>query len=86
MQVVFGLVLLAIGFSLVYYSNWMYYNIGAIGIFEKYLGTSGGSRLGYKLIGLFIFFLGALTTFDLLGPFMFWVFYPVIKMMYPNIP
>ncbi len=77
---------IAIGFSMVYYSTWLYYNIGAIGIFEKYLGTSGGSRLGYKLIGLFVIFLGALTTFNLIGAFLFWVFYPVIKMMYPNIP
>lgn len=85
MQVIFGLILVTIGFVMVYYSNWLYYNIGAIGIFEKYLGTSGGSRLGYKLIGLFIIFLGALTTFNLIGAFFFWVFEPVIKMMYPNI-
>ena len=85
MQVVVGLIFLAAGFSMVYYSNWLYYNIGAIGIFEKYLGTSGGSRLGYKLIGLFVIFIGALVTFNLAGAFFFWVFEPVIKMMYPQI-
>ena len=81
MQTVIGLIMLAAGFAMVYYANWLYNNVGPIAFFEKW----GGTRLGYKLIGIFVFFLGALTTFDLIGPFMFWVFEPVIKMMYPQL-
>ena len=66
---------------MIYYANWLYNNIGAVALFEKYLG-GGGSRLGYKLIGMFVFFIGALTTFDLIDRFIFWVLAPVIKTMF----
>ena len=80
MQIVFGILLVIAGFCMVYYSEWLYNNIGAVAFFEKYLG-GGGTRLGYKLIGIFITFIGALTTFGLIGKFIFWVFEPVIRMM-----
>lgn len=83
MQVIFGLILISLGFLATYYANWMYNNLGAVAFFEKYLGC-GGTRLGYKLIGLFTIFLGALTTFDLIDVFIGWVFAPVIRMMIPQ--
>lgn len=83
MQVVVGLIMIALGFSMVYYANWTYNNLGAVAFFEKYLGA-GGTRLGYKLIGMLILFLGALSTFDLIDVFLFWVFAPVIKLMMPS--
>ncbi|HOZ55681.1 MAG: hypothetical protein BWY51_00233 [Parcubacteria group bacterium ADurb.Bin316] len=81
MQTVIGILLLALGFSVTYYANWLYNNLGPVAFFEKW----GGSRLWYKFIGIFVFFLGALTTFNLIGPFLFWLFKPVIKMMYPQL-
>jgi hypothetical protein len=83
MQVVIGIILVVVGFCMVYYANWLYNNIGAVAFFEKYLG-GGGTRLGYKLIGMFVMFIGALTTFDLIDKFIFWVLAPVIKMMFPQ--
>ena len=85
MPVIIGAILVILGFAMVYYSGWLYNNIGAVAFFEKYLPTSGGTRLGYKLIGMFVIFLGALTTFGLIDRFIFWVFEPVIRMMYPRL-
>lgn len=83
MAVFIGFILLVAGVSMVYYANWMYYNIGAVAFFEKYLG-GGGTRLGYKLIGIFVIFIGALSVFGLIDVFIMWVFGPVIRMMIPN--
>jgi hypothetical protein len=83
MQIIVGLIMVALGFSMVYFANWMYNNIGAVSFFEKYLG-GGGTRLGYKLIGMFVIFLGALSTFGLIDVFLLWVFDPIIKLMMPK--
>jgi hypothetical protein len=52
---------------------------GSVAFFEKYLGTEGGSRLGYKLLGILVFFLGVLITFKLIGAFMLWILSPLIN-------
>ncbi len=52
---------------------------GRIEFFDKYLGTDGGSRLGYKLIGVLIVFLGFLTAFSLIDKFIIWVFSPLTQ-------
>ncbi len=48
-------------------ADWMYENFGAIPTFDKYLGTEGGTRLGYKLIGMVVSILGFLAMTNLLG-------------------
>jgi hypothetical protein len=58
---------------------------GRIEFFEEKLGTSGGSRLGYKLIGLLIFFLGILTMTGLITGFMEFVLSPLLKYSNPEI-
>jgi hypothetical protein len=58
---------------------------GRIDFFEDKLGTSGGSRLGYKLIGLLIFFLGMLTMTGLIGGFLQFVLSPLLKWSNPEL-
>ena len=58
---------------------------GRIEFFENKLGTSGGSRLGYKLIGLLIFFLGVLTMTGLIGGFLGFVLSPLLKWSNPQL-
>lgn len=57
---------------------------GRIEFFENKLGTSGGSRLGYKLVGLLIFFLGILTMTGLIGGFLEFVLSPLLKFSRPE--
>ncbi len=51
---------------------------GPIGFFEKYLGTEGGSRLGWKIIGLILLFFGFLIFFGLIDGFMMWLLSPLL--------
>jgi len=53
---------------------------GRIGFFEKFFGHEGGSRLGYKIIGLIVFFLGLLAMTGMIGGFMEWLFGPLIRL------
>lgn len=53
-----GLFIVLAGIWVVWKSEWIYRNFGGSAWAEKYLGTEGGSRLFYKLIGLAIIFLG----------------------------
>jgi len=52
---------------------------GRIAFFDKYLGADGGTRLGYKLIGIIIIFIGFLIAFNLIDRFILWMFSPVTK-------
>lgn len=52
---------------------------GRIPFFDKYLGTEGGTKLGYKIIGCLIIFIGFLVAFGLIDKFMLWMFSPITK-------
>ena len=48
-------------------------------IFEEHLHGEGGSRLGYKLLGILLIFLGILAITGMIGDFMEWILWPVLK-------
>ena len=56
MKFIVGIIIMGIGLMIVIKSESMLSMFGSIGFFDKYLGTEGGSRLGYKLIGMFLIF------------------------------
>ncbi len=58
MKYFYSFIAIIIGFLLVKYSNWIVVNFGYIDWAEEHLGTMGGSRLMWKLIGL-VFIIGA---------------------------
>ncbi len=62
MRIISGLILLIIGTLIVFKSESLFQNFGRIAWFEKNFGTEGGSRLGYKLIGIIVIFFGLLIT------------------------
>lgn len=57
---------------------------GRIEFFEDKLASSGGSRLGYKMVGLIVFFLGMLTATGLIMGFLEFVLAPVLKYSRPE--
>ena len=59
-RIILGLIGIAIGFLIVWKSEWILQNFGANGWAEAHLGTEGGSRLLYKLIGIIIMFVAVL--------------------------
>lgn len=59
-------------------SESVYNAFGPVRWFEEHLGTEGGSRLGYKLIGVLIFFLGFMIMTGMINGFMMWILGPLI--------
>ncbi len=58
MRYLIGLLLVMAGAVIVWKSEWIYRNFGEVAWAEKHLGTEGGTRLFYKLLGLAVIFLG----------------------------
>ena len=69
-RVIIGILLVAIGTLLIFKSEWFYQNFGSIAWAENNLGTSGGSRLMYKLIGLVFIFVGMMVATNLFTGFL----------------
>ncbi len=84
MRIIFGLVMFVGGALIVLKSEAILNMVGPIGWFERHLGVEGGSRLGYKLIGLFICFIGLLIMTNMIGGFVMWIIGPVLKHMAPQ--
>jgi hypothetical protein len=64
-RIIVGVIAALIGFSLVWKTEWYNVNFGSIAWAEEKFGTNGGSRLMYKMIGIFIIFIGFLAITDM---------------------
>lgn len=84
MYIITGFVIIAIGALIVIKSEAILNTFGRIAFFEQYLGTEGGSRLGYKLVGILIIFIGILVMTDMIGGFMEWILSPLLKYSRPQ--
>ena len=79
MHIILGAIITVIGFLIISKSEWFLNNFGRINFFEKHMGTEGGTRLGYKLIGLFVVFIGILVITNMIGGFLEWALSPLTK-------
>jgi len=79
MHIFYGLLMIIAGAMIVAKAEWMLNNFGRIGFFDNYLGSSGGTRLGYKLIGLVAIFFGILVVTNMIGAFATWMLGPLLK-------
>lgn len=57
-RIIIGLLIAAVGALMVIKSEWFYKNFGSNAWAEEHLGSSGGSRFMYKLIGFAFIFVG----------------------------
>ncbi|HDQ22876.1 MAG TPA: hypothetical protein ENN28_02765 [Candidatus Uhrbacteria bacterium] len=78
LQRIFGIILFIIGPILVIKSEWFLENFGKIAWAEEKLGTEGGTRLLYKIIGLLFIFFGLVLIFGFFGGIVMWVFSPLL--------
>lgn len=79
MNIFWGLVLMAVGAAMVIKTEWLLQNFGRISWFEAKLGTEGGSRLGYKLLGIIVIILGIIQMTGGMGSFLTWILGPLLK-------
>ena len=66
-RIISGFVLVALGALITLKANALYNAFGPIPWAEQHLGTEGGSRLMYKLVGIGLSILGFLIMTGLLG-------------------
>ena len=74
-----GLAIAGIGILLILKHDFMVDNFGRIAWAEEHLGTEGGSRLFYKLLGLLIILLGFGIMFNIWQPLFFKAAAPAFK-------
>lgn len=79
MHVILGIVMMAIGTLLTIKTEWFLNNFGAMKWFEDQFGSSGGSRLGYKLIGFAFLFIGIIFVTGSGSSFLGWLLGPLLK-------
>ncbi len=80
MHIIIGLIIIFIGLLLVIKSDWFLNNFGRIGFFERHLSTEGGTRLGYKLLGMIVVFIGMMVLTNLIGSLGEWALGPYLRM------
>lgn len=69
-HIIIGLLMAAAGVLVIFKAEWFYQNFGSSAWAEEKFGSSGGSRLLYKLIGLVLIFFGFMTLTNLTGSFL----------------
>lgn len=79
MNFFFGLLAIGVGAMMTVKSEALLNSFGRVAWFEEHLGLEGGSRLGYKLMGMLVIFFGILTMTGMIGGFMEWVLSPLTQ-------
>jgi hypothetical protein len=74
-----GMLIMALGVWMTVKSESFLRAFGPIAWFEQHLGTDGGSRLGYKLIGLVIAVVGFMIMTGMINGFMMWLLSPLMR-------
>jgi len=83
-RVFLGLAIIIVGSFFIIKTDLVLRAFGRVRSFEKYLGAEGGSRLGYKIIGLLFLFFGILITTGLINDFLPWLLKPLLKAGNPD--
>jgi len=73
LRIFWGLVAVLAGYIIIRYTEWLLRNIGRMDFFERKLGTMGGSRLGYKLLGTLVIFIGFMMVTNMVDGFGEWL-------------
>ena len=69
-RIFLGLLGIGMGVLVVFKAEWILHNVGKIGWIEQHLGSFGGSRLFYKLLGIVIIVLSTLYMTGFLQDFL----------------
>jgi len=70
MRYFIGIIFVLVGVAFILKTEWFIQNFGTNAWAEDKLGTSGGSRLMYKLLGIISIFIGFLSITNMLQGFL----------------
>ncbi|MFA5131525.1 MAG: hypothetical protein WC467_03795 [Patescibacteria group bacterium] len=83
-QVILGIIITLASVFMIIKTEWLVNNFGRIAWFEDKLGSEGGTRLGYKLIGIIALFIGIVVMTGSGQDLMNWLLSPLIKSGQPS--
>ncbi len=78
-HIILGIILTAVGAILIIKTEWFINNFGRMSWFEEKLGYEGGSRLGYKLVGIVFLFVGIIVMTGSGTAFLQWLTKPLTR-------
>ncbi|MEI6529582.1 MAG: hypothetical protein WCN88_04260 [Candidatus Falkowbacteria bacterium] len=78
-HVILGIIITAAAVGMILKTEWLINNFGRIAWFEDKLGSEGGTRLGYKLIGIVVLFVGIVVMTGSGPEFMRWLVSPLVN-------
>ncbi len=84
MQIILGIIITAVGSLLVIKTEWFIGNFGRLSWFEDKLGSEGGSRLGYKIIGVLVLTVGIIMMTGSGDLFFGWLASPLTQYSNPK--
>jgi len=84
-HVILGIVITVAGALMVMKTEWLINNFGRMAWFEEKLGSEGGTRLGYKLIGIVAIIIGIIVMTGSGQEFMRWLLGPLIRYNQPSV-
>ncbi len=84
-NVILGIVITVAGALMVIKTEWLINNFGRMAWFEEKLGSEGGTRLGYKLIGIVAIIIGIIVMTGSGPEFMRWLLGPLIRYNQPTV-
>jgi hypothetical protein len=79
MRFFLGIIFIAIGFLLIWKTDWIVANFGRVDWAEEKLGTEGGTRLLWKLIGLAVIIIATLYMFGFIEGILGAIFSPLFS-------
>ena len=79
MNIIIGILMVIGGTMMVIKTEWIVQNFGRIAWFEEKLGSEGGSRLGYKLVGIIFIVIGIIVMTGSGQVFGEWLLSPLLK-------
>lgn len=82
-RIILGLATMAGGGLFIYKSDAFLNNFGRLPFFENHLASEGGSRLGYKLIGLALIIIGFMIASGMISGFIAWITSPITQYSQP---
>lgn len=79
MSIVIGIIGIVVGFLIIWKSEWILDNLGRVDWAEAHLGSEGGTRIFYKLVGTGIILLSFLFMTGILQKMVLGFFTPLFR-------
>ena len=78
MRYIFGFIAIAVGFLMIWKSEWLLNQFGRIAWAEEKLGADGGTRLFYKLLGVCVILIAFLVMGGFIEGILLAIFAPAL--------